>query len=201
MTSFNREVLCTLSVASISAAAIVYSGSAMAESGNRMRDHLEPHAYVGASYGFFRSRGGEFEDEDDVWGANAGVMLNRYLGVEGSYENFGRYGNDNASAEVDGFGVSAIGSIPVMENLNLYGKFGKFYSNVDVKMGSYEDTYEDDQFFYGAGAEIAVSDPLRLTVEYDRYKVGVNEDDDLPEDFENSDNDVDTLKAGARYRF
>lgn len=201
MSSFNREVLCTLSAVTVSAAAILYSGSALAESDKKFRDYLQPHAYVGASYGLFRSRGGEFEDEDDVWGAHAGVMFNQFVGLEGSYENFGRYGNDNASAEVDGFGIAAVGSIPVMENLNLYGKAGKFYSNVDVEVGGYEDTYEDDQFFYGAGAEIAVSDPLRLTVEYDRYKVGVNEDDDLPEDFENSDNDVDTLKAGARYRF
>ncbi len=194
------KVTKVMSVVTVSGIALACSSTAFAEGLGR---YMDPHVYVGGHYGLFKSGGSdEFDDEASMWDAVAGFKFNEYIGVEGSYANFGRYGNDFASAEVDGYGLALLGAFPIMDRVNIYGKAGRFYSNVDVEFGEDESTYEDSQFFYGVGTEIAVADPLLLSVEYDRYKVGMDaEDVDSPEDFEASDTDVDTVKVGAKYRF
>lgn len=196
---FNPGMTSKLSVVAVSGMALMYSSGAFAEN---FRDYLEPSGYVGGDAGFFTSSGDEFDDEDFVWGGVAGVKFNQYVGLEGSYSNFGEYGGDVATAEVDGWGVALVGAVPVMDLFSVYGKIGQFYSNVDVDIGGMDSDFQDNQVFFGVGAEYGIFEPVSLTAEYARYKVGMDENDfDAPEDFEGSDTDIDTFKLGARYNF
>lgn len=156
--------------------------------------------YVGGAYGGFKSRGGDFDDENDYYEVLAGFKFNPYLGVEGAYANFGEYGGDFASAEVQGYGVALVGYLPLMDRVDLYAKAGKFFSTVDVEFAGFDDDFDDDQIYYGVGADFALSEPLTLSIEYDRYKVDVN-DSEWPVELDDSDTDIDTVKVGLKFKF
>lgn len=156
--------------------------------------------YAGGSYGLAKSRGGEFDDDNGVLEAMVGFKFNPYFGVEGMYTNFGDFGNSAASASVDGYGVAAVGSWPMSETFSVYGKAGMFFSTVDVDIVGFDSSYDDEQLFFGLGADFAISDPLSVFVEYDRYRVNIG-DSEWPEDFDDSDVDIDALKVGLKFKF
>lgn len=156
--------------------------------------------YAGGSYGLAKSRGGEFDDDDDILGAMFGFKFNPYFGVEGVYTKFGEFGNALASAEVDGYGVAVVGSLPVTDMLSIYAKAGQFFSQVEVEVAGFDDTFDDEQIFYGLGVDLAISDPLSVIAEYDRYRVNVD-DSGWPDNSDSSDFDIDTLKVGFKFKF
>lgn len=163
-------------------------------------NHNNTGLYIGGNYGLFKSRGDDFEDENDYWEALLGFRFNSFLGLEANYANFGEFGGDLASAEVDGWGVAVVGFIPVSESFNIYAKAGQFFSTVDVEVAGFQDDFDDEQIFYGLGVSFAVAEPLDIAVEYNRYKVEVD-DSDWPIELNNSDTDIDTLKVGLRFTF
>lgn len=156
--------------------------------------------YVGANYGGFKSRGGDFDDSNDYFQLAAGYRFTPLVGVELDYANFGEYGGDIASAELDGWGVSVIGFLPVTQTLDLYAKAGLFMSNVDVGVAGFSRDFSDEQVFFGLGAEFNVTNNFSLIAEYNRYKVEVD-DSDFPIDIDSSDTDIDTLKVGVKLYF
>lgn len=159
------------------------------------------HIYLGGNYGGFKSRGGSFEDDNDFLEAYAGFRLNSFFGIEASYLNFGEYGNDLASAKLDGYAFSAVGNLPLSNTIDLYAKIGMFYSEVELELAGFETSTDDDQLFYGLGAAFAIAEPLRLVVEYNRFKVEVEDDDSFPGPLESNSTDIDALKLGLRYAF
>lgn len=156
--------------------------------------------YIGANYGAFKARGGEFEDENDYFEFLAGYRFNSFLALEANYANFGEYGGDFASAEIDGWGVAAVGFLPLTNSFTVYAKAGQFFSTVDVDIAGFQDDFDDEQIFYGLGVSFSVSRPLDVSIEYNRYKVEV-EDDEWPVQLSSSDTDIDTIKIGAKFTF
>lgn len=163
-------------------------------------DRDQTGLYLGANYGLFKSRGDDFEDENDYLEALVGYRFNSFFGLEANYANFGEFGGDLASAEVDGWGVAAVGFIPVSDSFNIYAKVGQFFSTVDVEVAGFQDDFDDEQIFYGLGVSFAVAEPLDIAVEYNRYKVEVD-DSDWPVELDSSDTDIDTVKVGVRFTF
>lgn len=177
----------------------VISGALLTAALNSSADVKDGGLYAGAYYGGFKSRGGEFEDENDYFEGVIGVKVNGFFALEGSYTDFGNYGGDVASADVNGYGIAAIGSLPVSDTTALYAKAGKFYSTVELDVLGFEDDFDDDQIFYGVGVDFAVFDPVIVSIEYDRYKVDI--DNNIPVDIDDSDTDIDTIKVGAKFVF
>ncbi len=157
--------------------------------------------YLGANYGGYKARGGEFEDENDYFEALVGYKFNSFIAIEANYANFGEYGNDDASVEVDGWGGALVGFLPLSDNFQLYAKAGQFFSTVDVEIGDFSEDFEDEQIFYGVGVNFVVMDPLSISVEYDRYKIAIDDSDWPPEEIDGSDTDIDTIKVGAKFTF
>ena len=178
-------------------ASMVLASPAFAQDNYR---HTDAGPYIGANYGMFKSRGDDFEDENDLFEFLAGYRFNGFFGLEANYTNFGEFGGDLASAEVDGWGVAAVGHIPLSQSFALYAKAGQFFSTVDVEVAGFQDDFDDDQIFYGIGASFAVAEPVDLIVEYNRYKVEVD-DSDWPVELDSSDTDIDTIKVGVRLTF
>lgn len=160
----------------------------------------EPGFYVGGNIGFFRGSGGEFDDSDNFIELLGGYKFNQHFSLEGSYVNFGRFGGEIASASIDGWTVAAVGSYPVTEFINVYGKVGMLFSNVDVRMAEFDTSYSDDQLFVGLGVNLTVMDPLAVSLEYNRHRFNVD-GDDWPQDVGASDADMDTVKLGIKYHF
>lgn len=182
------------------AASLAFSSFAMASSAYAQdySDHTGP--YIGANYGAFKARGGEFEDENDYFEILAGYRFLPFLGIEANYANFGEYGGDFASAEVDGWGLAAVGFIPLTDSFTVYAKAGQFFSTVDVDVAGFRDDFDDTQIFYGLGVSFAVAQPLDISIEYNRYKVEVD-DDEWPVQLSSSETDIDTVKVGAKFTF
>lgn len=177
-------------------ASMLLTTSAYAQGG---LDNNNSGPYIGASYGMYKSRGDSFEDENDYYEFHAGYRFG-FFGLEANYADFGEFGGDLASADVDGWGVAAVGFLPLSDTFTLYAKAGQFFSTVDVELAGFEDDFDDEQIFYGLGASFAVADPIHLTLEYNRFKVEVD-DSDWPVEVDSSDTDIDTVKLGIRFTF
>ncbi|MCR6652060.1 MAG: porin family protein [Cellvibrionaceae bacterium] len=181
------------------AAALACSSFAMASSAYaQSNDHTGP--YIGANYGMFKSRGDDFEDDNNYYEILAGYRFLPFLGVEVNYADFGEFGGDFASADVDGWGVAAVGFLPLSDSFNIYAKAGQFFSTVDVNVAGFNDDFDDEQIFYGVGVNFVVAQPLNISIEYNRYKVEVD-DSDWPVQLSSSDTDIDTIKVGAKFTF
>lgn len=155
---------------------------------------------LSAAYGGYKARGGEFEDENNLYEVSLGYRFLPFFGIELGYSDLGDFGGDFASAEIDGLSASVVGILPVTESFKIYGEVGQFYSDIDVDVDSldYNETFEDETLFYGVGVSFRVADPLWVNAEYQRYKVEVN-GDDWPLDDE--DTDIDAVKVGVVFNF
>ena len=155
--------------------------------------------YLGANYGGFKSNGGKFDDNNDFVEGLAGLRFNRFIGIEGDYLRFGNYGGHGATAKVDGWGLAAVGTLPLTDPVSVYGKVGDYFYSAEVHFNDVHYNGSHNDPFFGAGASFRVSDPLSVIVEYDRYKVDVDTSD-LPS-LDNANTDIDTVKAGIRFWF
>jgi OmpA-OmpF porin, OOP family len=182
--------------------AIALASSLMAAAANAQESSASTDTglYVGANYGLFKSRGDDFEDENDYFEALIGYRFNSFFGLEANYANFGEFGGDFASAEVDGWGAAVVGFIPVSESFTIYAKAGQFFSTVDVEVAGFQDDFDDEQIFYGLGVSFAVAEPVDIAIEYNRYKVEID-DSEWPIEVDSSDTDIDTLKVGVKFTF
>lgn len=156
-----------------------------------------PSFYVGAGYGGFRARGGEFDDNNDFLELKVGGFFTPHLAVEGSATFFGSYGGDVASADVKGYGVSLIGRLPMSETWGIYAKGGLFFwdTDIDTAVGSYDADGNDP--FFGVGTDFRLTPNLNLIAEYNRYAIDTRVED-LPGV---DDTDLDTLQVGIRWHF
>ncbi|MDQ2075942.1 porin family protein [Marinimicrobium sp. ABcell2] len=156
-----------------------------------------PHFYVGGSYGLFRSRGGNFDDDSDFLEGTVGGYFNAYFGVEANAIYFSRYRSDLASADSYGFGLAVQGRLPLSEVWGIYAKAGQFFwrSSIDTDAGSI--SADGNDFFFGVGTDVNLTESLDLIVEYARYDID-NRLEELPGDHTT---DIDTLKFGLRFRF
>lgn len=186
----------TLSASIVGGAFLLAGTSALAQP--PVLSEMRP--YVGASYGGFKARGGEFDDENDLVEVNAGLQFNPYLGVEVSYTYFGEYGGNGTTAEVDGYGLAGVASWPISRTTSLYLKAGQFFGDVDVDVNDLHASTSDNSLFFGVGANFTVYDPVVITVEYDRYDIDTG-NPDWPVGIGTSDTDLDALKVGLKYMF
>ncbi|WP_339674635.1 outer membrane beta-barrel protein [uncultured Zhongshania sp.] len=159
-----------------------------------------PHAYIGANYGGYKDRGGDFDEDDDFKEAIVGAQLNQFLGLEASYIDFGSFGGDVGKADIDGYGLAIVGRLPITEQLGIYIKGGQLFWDADVRVAGLKQSYDGDEPFYGVGADIKVSEHFVVALEYDRYEIDL-EDSTLPAPASNWEGDMDTVKLGARFLF
>lgn len=150
----------------------------------------QPTGYIGASIG---------QSDVDVSGYDqatsfqlfGGMSLSQYFGLEVAYTNLGEFDNNSTlqTVEVDGFELTAVGSFPVTNHIDLFGEAGLYAWNMDITatgLGSGSDDGTD--LTYGVGAKFQVAQPLKLHVEYQRYN---NIDDE----------DIDTIYGGLAFSF
>ena len=156
--------------------------------------------YLGGNYGGFKARGGDFDDERDLIEGVVGWQLNPYLGIEGNYIDFGKYGNRLASAEVDGYGAAVVGQFPISDSFSVYAKGGQFWWDGDVEVLGVSRNQDDDSLFYGLGAAFRITHGVGLTAEYKRFDIEYDSAQ-YPVTPSSDDTDLDTLTVGVRVSF
>lgn len=144
--------------------------------------------FISGSYGGYRIDNNDFDDDRDFVGASVGWFLNRWIGFELDYIDFGKFGEDDIEADLKGFGLSLIGRLPVTDAFGIYARAGAFASDFEVEAFDNDETYEDINPVFGAGVDFRVHEKVTLFAQYDRYNVDLDKtdfngqiDDDEPE--------------------
>ena len=157
--------------------------------------------YIGGSYGGFKSHGGEFDDENDLFAGTVGYQFNQYFAIEGDYLDFGEFGeDDDVNGDLKGLALSAKGRFPLTDSFGIYGKAGAFVYSYDVDAFDEDETYDEVSPVVGAGVDFRVTESLTAYAEYDRYNVDIDEDD-FNGQVTNDGPDFDTARVGLNYMF
>lgn len=152
--------------------------------------------YLGANYGFYKTRGGAFDDENNLPEAVIGFNLSRYFAIEAGAVDFGRIGGRLIEAEADGWTGSAAFRLPLTDTLGLYARGGVLFWDATIRRaGDAEEAANDRDIFYGAGFDFRISRMLMFIVEYVRYEI------DFDESVFRVETDIDAAKVGMRLVF
>ncbi|MFT6156639.1 MAG: hypothetical protein ACI9I4_001546, partial [Neolewinella sp.] len=143
--------------------------------------------YIGAGLARSDINTNQFDEAENELGLRAGYMLNDTFGVDITTASLGSTTVDGFDIDVGAIALSAIGSIPVGEAIDVYGKLGAARIVVEVSKGSQSaiDT-SDTELFWGVGGEVDLG-VTNVFVEYNRF------------DAEQAD--VNTLVAGLKFEF
>lgn len=166
------------------------------------------HPYLGASYGFYKSGDGDYDEDRDLWEVYGGLALHRFFAVEANYANLGKMSNAFSEVNSDGWGLAVVGQLPIGDMFSVYGKLGNFWYNteVDLSLNDNVDNFDADgnEPFYTVGVGFGMAEPITVTLEYTRHNADVDleEFENFDELGENSDGgDLDTAKIGVRLAF
>jgi OOP family OmpA-OmpF porin len=164
--------------------------------------------YVGASVGQAKYKnacegtsfaGTSCDDKDTAWRVLAGMQLNRNFAVELGYHNLGEIkasgGGVSASNKVHLGELVAIGALPVLNVLSVYGKLGGYYAKTELSsnISGVGGDETNTGLTYGAGVQWDAIPNLGLRVEWQRY-------DNVGGDA-TGEGDIDVLSIGAIWRF
>lgn len=178
--------------------ALVAAPAALAQ-GTTERDRAG--FFVSGSYGGYKAHGGEFDDEQDLYGVSAGYQFNRFFALEADYVDFGKFGEDDVRSDLKGLSLSAKGRLPLTEAFGIYGKVGAFASDMEVSAFDEEETYDQVSPFVGAGVDFMVTPSLTAFAEYNRYNVDDVDEDDFNGQVTNDGPEFDTARVGLQYMF
>lgn len=149
---------------------------------------------------------GAIDDSDSTLTAFVGFRIFKFLAIEGDWTDLGTVSIDaisdgtgtdfmagpvTASADVDGYRVSAVAVIPIGQRLSILGRYGVFTwesSSAITNAGmTVSESTDDADEFYGAGIAWQFRKSLSLRVEYQSLTV--------------DETDVELYSAGLAFRF
>ena len=159
--------------------------------------------YVGGNYGYLRVEGeDDFDDDKDVWQGLLGYKFNEWVAVEGSFIDFGDYGNDIAGGDTDGYTAAIKGILPVTDRFSLYAKVGQLWSETEYNLSGISSDYDDESLFVGAGLSYAITKNFLVNAEYTVYDAELDADEAVDDiDDTNFETDLKQASIGVEYRF
>lgn len=187
---------------------------------------VEPRGYIGAGYGISRYHDfceqsvGGCDDDGQAWRVYAGYMFQPWIGIEGSYTNFGEARAtgfivnpppnttplpSDGEGRTEAYALSALFRAP-LGPVGLHAKIGyaavtaKFASTAAVRDNttgqvtffSAEARESKGRFFYGLGATVDITRGIHARFDWDRTKAQDNINDKY---------EVDAYTLGVGYRF
>jgi OOP family OmpA-OmpF porin len=156
--------------------------------------------YLGGGVGQFNAQIDDVDEVDDTVGGwdeddtaykfFAGYRMNQFLSFELDYINLGEPSGSvvpgfNVDAAVDGFAPYVIGTIPLGQWFEVYGRLGYFFYDATVGVENEVDDRvefdeESEDLVYGAGIGANIGERLNIRFEYERFDLqGVDDADSL----------------------
>ena len=129
--------------------------------------------YAGAGIGQSTAKiNGGFKDDDIGFKIFGGYGFNQNLAVEIEYLDGGTAKDEGFDLETTGFGVSALGSLPLSDAFSLFARLG--YGSWEAKLkddfgNSAKD--DDEELFYGLGAGFNVTPQFQVRLEWEGVDV------------------------------
>ena len=153
------------------------------------------------------------DDKDSAWKLFAGYLVNRNFAVEFGYADLGESSASGvvgtflgpvtatANFEVTVFELTAVGMLPVMDRLSLYGKAGLYRADVEVSgsgtIGAttipVSEKDDNTDLTLGVGLKFDITRNISLRGEWQRYLDVGSEDI--------GESDIDVLSLGVLFRF
>jgi OOP family OmpA-OmpF porin len=128
------------------------------------------------------------DDDNSSYALGAGYAFTPNVSLEAAYRDFGSHNGETdcppdftcliipvlTKADLTGISLSLIGSIPLTERLDMFGKVGFTSWNVDFDgiSAAFDDSGED--FLYGAGLRWSIDDRWKVFAEYERHDLDLN---------------------------
>ena len=157
-------------------------------------------AYLGGGFGRFNAGIDDvdqvddaiegWDESDDTYKLFAGYRLNKFLSFELDYVNLGEPSGAvvpgrNVDSAVDGFAPYVIGTFPLGNWFEVYGRLGYYFYDATVGVEDELDNRaefdeESEDLVYGAGIGANIGERLNLRLEYERFDLqGVDDADSL----------------------
>lgn len=159
----------------------------------------EFNGYVGGNYGALAINDSEFDDDSNAYQLKVGTDVLPFLGIELGYHDFGESGNAISSLDIDGYSLAAVGNLPINEAFGLYAKAGSLWWDADFNLGPANGDANENDFFYGVGANFEMAENLDLVVGYDRFKIDI--DNALVGGSGDLESDLDFASVGVNLSF
>ena len=179
--------------------------------------------YIGAGIGQFNTQlddtglGVDFDDGDVGFKVFGGYNFLEWLGAEVAYIDGGsaeeKYsdpgvaGSLTVGADVTAFTVAAVGTLPIGEMFELYGKLGMAFWDGELSYSASGEVCEfltvegfpcsdsgdesGEDFYWGIGAGVNLGENFNVRLEYEAFQISA---DDL-------DADADFISGSVVYRF
>lgn len=164
-----------------------------------------PEFSIGAGYGLTKAKDGEFEEDESAKKAFAVVKFNEYVGLEGTYIDFDRAGNDQLQFDPKGASLAVILEGPIAETFSIYAKGGHMWWDADaeINFGSFDvsDSFDGKETFWGVGTKIRLAEHLDLRVEYERFNFEISRDEINVLQTNDIDMDIDFASVNLQFTF
>ena len=153
------------------------------------------------------------ETKDTGYRLFGGYQLHKYIAVEAAYVDLGRFGfrtdvtpkgSLSGSMRIDGFEVSALGTLPLGESFGLFGRVGAFAAqtkttytgggSIETLIGGDRQKKRSTELVYGAGAMYNINKNLSVRGEWSRYEK-------LGDIYTGGRTDANLYSLGILYRF
>ncbi len=125
------------------------------------------------------------EDTDTAWKIFGGYKFTDKLSAEGSYVNLGDLHKNGTSSDISAIAANAVGTLPVTDQFDIFGKIGLMRWNSDNTTGS-ESGFGAT---YGIGAKMHINETTSLRAEWEKFP-GI-------ETSPTEDTDVNMLSVGV----
>lgn len=192
-------------VKTVAGLAVLSSAAAFAQTSSAQTDTNPNGVYLGGNYGYLKVDGDDnFDDDKDVFQGLIGYRLAPFFAVEGSFIDFGSYGNSFAKADTDGYTLGIKGILPITDAIELYAKLGQLWWETDYRVANVRGDTDDEGMYFGGGLAFKLSPNLVLNAEYLVYDADFDVDDaadDIDDADENFKTDFKQASVGIEYRF
>lgn len=107
----------------------------------------------------------DWSDRETSYGFFAGYRFLPNVAVEGGFRRLGEADAFGMNVKADQVALSVVGSLPLANNVDLYGRLGYNRIDVDVKSGRFRDSDSVSRALYGIGLGYAFSPQVSGRVE------------------------------------
>jgi OOP family OmpA-OmpF porin len=169
----------------------------------------DSHFFAGAAVGASNKKDGcddlpggiSCDHKDTGWKLFGGYQFNKYLGAELGYTDLGKVkasgGGLSARAKIDGFELTGVGTIPLVDKLSAYGKLGFIRSDVDTsaKFAGVKVSEKDHStdLTFGLGLRYDFTNMVGARLEWQHY--------DNVGNSSTGKSDVNLLSVGVLFKF
>lgn len=127
-------------------------------------------------------------DDDRYYALGAGYAISSNVSIEAAYRNFGTHNSEtdcppdftclvipvSTRADLKGISLSLIGSVPLTETLDVFGKVG--FTSWDIEFEGISAAFDDsgEDALYGVGLRWSIDDKWKIFAEYEKHNLDVD---------------------------